>query len=488
MTSPEEVVFLLNGKEVRVADCDPTMTLLDYLRECRRLTGTKEGCREGDCGACTVVAISMAGNQPRIRAVNSCIAFLPAFDGSAIFTVEGVAAVSGLHPVQQHMVDCHGSQCGFCTPGFVMSLFAADLNEERPSPARLNEILSGNLCRCTGYRPIADAANAALNRDRLPDGRIAASLEQLAQLARSIPLDFSYRCPRRGDLRYSAPQSLDALTDLLAQSPHATILAGGTDVGLWVTKQHRTLQHVIDITPVAELRVVRDEPERVIIGAAVTYTDARPVLAEHFPDFGPLIARIASEPIRNSGTIGGNIANGSPIGDTPPALISLGASIALASSRGERRISLENFFVSYGKQDRAEDEVLVRIEIPKLAPSARFRVFKISRRFDQDISAVCGAFHAEFRNNRLSNVRICFGGMAGTPRRARAVERVLEGSPCNSETLERAVTAFPEDYCPLTDHRASAEYRLLVAQNLLRKFFADLRAEHVTMLDREIVP
>jgi xanthine dehydrogenase small subunit len=488
MTSPEEVVFLLNGKEVRVVNCDPTMTLLDYLRECRRLTGTKEGCREGDCGACTVVEISLSGGRPRVRALNSCIAFLPTLDGSAIFTVEGVASDSGLHPIQQHIVDRHGSQCGFCTPGFVMSLFAADLNQERPSPMRLNEILSGNLCRCTGYRPIADAAHAALYRDRLPDRRIAETLEQLTRLERSIPLDFSHRCPRRGDLRYSAPRSLNTLTALLAQSPRATILAGGTDVGLWVTKQHRTLQHIIDITHIAELQIVRDEPERVIIGAAVTYTDVRLAFARHFPDFAPLIARIASEPIRNSGTVGGNIANGSPIGDIPPALISLGASIALASPRGERRMLLEDFFLTYGKQDRAEDEVLVRIEVPKLAPAARFRTFKISKRFDQDISALCGAFHAELQSNRLSNVRICFGGMAGTPRRARAVERVLEGSTCNPATLERAVTAFPEDYSPLTDHRASAEYRLLVAQNLLRKFFADLRSEHVTMLDREFVP
>ena len=485
MTTRPEVVFLLNGEETRIANCDPSMTLLDYVRETRRLTGTKEGCREGDCGACTVVVITLGKDAPQPKAVNACILFLPTLDGSAVITVEGVAPKGELHPVQRELVDCHGSQCGFCTPGFVMSLLAADLNLETPSEARLNEILSGNLCRCTGYRPIADAAHAALSRPREQDGRVAEALKCLSRLATDEPLDFEFVCERRGNLRFSAPRTLEALVMLLATSPDATMLAGGTDVGLWVTKQHRRLRHVVDLTKVAELQDIRDETNKVVIGAGLTYSNARPILAANFPDFDPLIARIASEPVRNSGTIGGNVANGSPIGDTPPALIALGARAVLASSRGERSVLLEDFFIAYGKQDRAPDEVLVRIEIPKLTGQAMFRVFKISKRFDQDISALCGAFHAELRDGLLRNVRICFGGMAGVPLRATSVERVLEGRPLDPETLEQAVARFPFDFRPLSDHRASAEYRMLAAQNLLRKFAASLADEPVLSLDRE---
>lgn len=485
MATRSEVLFLLNGEETRISNCDPSMTLLDYVRETRRLTGTKEGCREGDCGACTVVVITPGEGAPQVKAVNSCILFLPTLDGSAVITVEGVAPKGELHPVQRELVDCDSSQCGFCTPGFVMSLLAADLNLETPSEARLNEILSGNLCRCTGYRPIADAAHAVLSRPREQEARVAQSLERLSRLVPDEPLDLEFVCERRGTLRFSAPRTLEALVAILTSSPDATLLAGGTDVGLWVTKQHRNLRHLIDLTKLAELQDIRDEADHVAIGAGVTYTNARPVLAAHFPDFDPLIARIASEPVRNSGTIGGNVANGSPIGDTPPALIALGARAVLASPRGERSVLLEDFFIAYGKQDRAPDEVLVRIEIPKLSGHALFRVFKISKRFDQDISALCGAFHAELRDGLLCNVRICFGGMAAIPHRAASVERVLEGRTLDPEAIEQAVAQFPLDFRPLSDHRASAQYRMLAAQNLLRKFIASLAGEHVVTLDRE---
>lgn len=485
MAMRSQIAFMLNGEAVQIADCDPSHTLLDYLRESRRLTGTKEGCREGDCGACTVVVVTGAETGPRIRAVNACILFLPVIDGAAVFTVEGVATADGLHPIQQELVEQHGSQCGFCTPGFVMSLFAADLNNETPGPERLNEILSGNLCRCTGYRPIAEAASAALSRKRMRDPRIGEALEGLKQLDCSNPLDIHFHCPRRGQLRYSAPRTLSALVDLLAASPNATILAGGTDIGLWVTKQQRALHHVIDITQIVELQNIETGSDRIGIGAGVTYNDARGVCSDQFPELLPLIARIASEPIRNSGTIGGNIANGSPIGDMPPALIALGAEIILLSIRGERRLSLEDFFLAYGKQDRRSDEVLTRIDIPKLPADAHFRTFKISKRFDQDISALCGAFYARAVEGKLENVRICFGGMAGTPKRATQAERALEGRAFDAEALEHAVAALRVDFEPLSDHRASADYRMLAAQGLMRKFHADVQGETAVTLDRE---
>ncbi len=483
------IEFILNGDLVRVNSVDPNITVLDFLREHRRLTGTKEGCREGDCGACTATQVLLADAEPRVRAINTCIQFLPSLHGTALITVEGVARSSGaLHPIQAAMVECHASQCGFCTPGFVMSLHAAELAGETADRPRVEELLTGNLCRCTGYGPILAAAEKSLGSDAEVDATLAATVEKLKTINSAEMLEIEYDCPHtRAKRTYHAPRSIDELGVVLARSPDATILAGGTDLGLQVTKQHKALAHLVDINRVSELQCIAVGATEIAIGAAVTYSQARSVLADHFPEMDGFLSRVASEQIRNCGTIGGNIANGSPIGDMPPALIALSARLELVGPNGTRELPLEDFFLAYGKQDRGRAEVVSRILIPRADASVKFEAYKISKRFDQDISSVCGAFCAELRSNVVCNVRIAFGGMAGTPKRASAAETLLEGKVLEAELVESAVATLANDFTPLSDHRASAEYRLLVAGNLLRKFCASIAGSKSVRLDREAV-
>lgn len=485
----QQIEFILNGEAVRIDNPDPTLTVLDYLREQAELKGTKEGCREGDCGACTVTQVLTIRGELQVRAINACIQFLPALHGSAIFTVEGIASGAGeMHPVQKAMRDCDASQCGFCTPGFVMSLHAACLKSEPANDARISELLAGNLCRCTGYGPIIAAARSSLDRAQ-PDE------PQLKELARTLEasgsagmLELEHHCAkRRIKKRYSAPRSLDELSQVIAKSDDPTFLAGGTDVGLFVTKQHRMLGEIIDLNQVAELQRVECSDEGVTLGAVVTYSDARKPLADLVPELDTYFSRIASEQIRNSGTIGGNIANGSPIGDMPPVLIALGAELELLGPEGARRMPLEDFFLDYGKQDRAPNEIVSRIFVPRPASGAHFGAFKISKRFDQDISSVCAGFNCEIAEGTVRNVRLAFGGMAGIPKRAHNAEREIEGKPLSSEMVDAAAKALEQDFSPLNDHRASARYRSLVAANLLRKFLLGLEGEPVLCLDREPV-
>ncbi len=482
--------FALDGEIHEVAGIDPNTTLLEYLRDGLRRTGTKEGCAEGDCGACTVVLAELDGDRARFRAINSCIKFVPTLDGKELFTVESLGTSDGgLHPAQQAMVDCHASQCGFCTPGFVMSLFALFKSEAAPARGRIHDVLAGNLCRCTGYRPIVDAAQkmyqieSATNGDwlrqpRQPSGAgISAGeaelVERLRGLRRTGTLALSGPAGAGAERRYFAPATVAELARLVQEHPDAYLLAGGTDVGLWVTKAHRDLDTVIYLGNVEELQELRVTDSHLEIGAGVTLTDCEQVIGQHFEDLGELFRRFASPPIRNAATLVGNIANGSPIGDSMPALISLGATLRLRAGADTRELPLEDFYLAYQKTALAAGEFVESVRIPLTPADRQFRTYKISKRFDQDISAVCGAFCIRLDGNVVESARICFGGMAATPKRASGCERALIGSPWSEATLPDALAALGRDYTPIDDMRASAGYRQMVAHNLLRKFFLE---------------
>jgi xanthine dehydrogenase small subunit len=464
---PNSVRFILDGRPRALSGVDPTTTVLQWLRGGERRCGTKEGCAEGDCGACTVVLGELdGGDAVRLRAVNACLLFLPALDGKALFTVESLRGPAGLHPVQQALVECHGSQCGFCTPGFVMSMFALwESEREAPSRRRIDDVLAGNLCRCTGYRPIVDAVRRAYALAE-PDGAARAGLSQaLRAIARDGGLELAH-----GGRRYLAPRTLDALAELVERNPGALLVAGGTDVGLWVTKEHRDLDLVVSVSGVPELREIVESETHLEVGAAVTYADVHARLATLHPDLGELVRRIGSTQIRNVGTLGGNLANASPVGDTPPALLALDATVVLRRGAERRELPLDAFFLGYRKTALRPGELLEKIRIPRPAPDRLFRVYKVSKRFDQDIAAVCGAFSVSLESGRVRDARVAFGGMAAIPTRARGAEAALTGRPFTEATVDAAVAALEADLAPISDMRASAAYRRLVAGNLLRKF------------------
>jgi xanthine dehydrogenase small subunit len=463
----ETIRFLLDGQAHEVRGVDPTRTLLEHLRGDLRRTGTKEGCAEGDCGSCTVLVGEPDGEGVSWRAVNSCIQFLPMLHGKALMTVESLAKDGVLHPVQQAMVDKHGSQCGFCTPGIVMSLYAKAV-AAKGADAPAVEVLAGNLCRCTGYGPIIEVAKA-VEVETAPD--VAADL---AALNDGAMLDVSHDDPVQGvTRRWLAPRSLDQLAQAFVEHPDATIVAGATDVGLWITKLRKPLKTLIDIGQVAELKAIDTVEGGVRIGAGVRYVDAMQTLSGLYPELGVMMRRLGSTQVRNSGTIGGNIANGSPIGDMPPAFIAAGATLVLNQGGKRRELPLEAFFVAYGKQDRRPGEFVEAVIVPAPEPDVIFKVFKLSKRFDQDISAVCGAFAIVVRDDAVTSARVAFGGMAGTPKRAAACEAALVGEIWNSTTINAAVSALAGDFTPLSDARASAAYRALAAGNMLRKVFIE---------------
>lgn len=450
------VRFLLDGVVVEIAQVDPTATLLDHLRYRLGRTGTKEGCAEGDCGACTVLVGELDGDAIAWRAVNSCILFLPMLHGKALLTVESLGADDALTPLQACMAANGSSQCGFCTPGFVMSLHGRCIGA-RGHDLPVADVLAGNLCRCTGYGPILDAAESVPTLPRDDAGTVAA--------LRAIASD---QTVAGGDnaRRWFIPRTAQALADLLAAQPDARLVAGATDVGLWVTKGLQTLETLIFIGDIAELQAIAEGPEGLTIGAGVRYADAHAAFARLHPDMGELVRRIGGLQVRNAGTVGGNIANGSPIGDGPPALIALGASLTLRSAMGRRTMALEDYFLAYGQQDRRPFEFVESIHIPRPAPSDIILIGKLSRRFDSDISAVCGAIRLRMEGERIVEARVAFGGMAATPRRAAACEAALTGQSLTRATIAEAVAALGEDYDPLSDVRGSAAYRIEAAASL----------------------
>jgi xanthine dehydrogenase small subunit len=442
-------------------------TVLDYLRLEERSRGTKEGCNEGDCGACTVALGSLRNGRIVYEPVNACILLMGQLDGKELVTVDDLAEDGRLHPVQQAMVDKHGSQCGFCTPGFIMALFTLYHAGHRPSRQEIVDHIAGNLCRCTGYRPIVDAATEACT-GRPIDRWAKAASEAAATLARINDGSDAFIGDETSFI--AVPANADSLADLAARHPDATIVAGSTDVGLWITKQLRTIPKIIHVGGVGALHAIEDGEERLSLGAAVTYAEAERHLVSLDPDVGEVLRRLGSTQVRASGTVGGNIANGSPIGDMPPMLIALGASLHLRHGTAQRQLPLEDFFIAYGRQDRIPGELVWRIDIPKLRRNEAFRAYKISKRFDQDISAVMAAFKFALEGRRVASACIAYGGMAATPKRASRTEAALAGASLDSpSSWASAILALAEDYRPISDMRASATYRLDVAQALLRK-------------------
>jgi len=483
----QTIRFYRQGSVHEVAGVPASRTLLQHLREDLHCTGTKEGCAEGDCGACTVVVGELdAHGALALKAVNACIQFLPTLDGKALFTVEDLRAANGtLHPVQQAMVDCHGSQCGFCTPGFVMSMWA--LYENQPAAAGLptrdeiNTALSGNLCRCTGYRPIVDAAQKMFDYAQYP--RVTLDREAVQAALRELQRTdtFEYRAPDArgaafGTPAFYAPVTLDAFARLRAEHPEARLVAGSTDIGLWVTKQFRDLGDMLYIGNVRELKTIGRDAQTLSIGAAVSLEDAYAALAADYPELAELWTRFASLPIRNAGTLGGNVANGSPIGDSMPALLALGAEVVLRHGAKTRTLPLDAFYLGYQKTALAAGEFVAALRVPRPAGNLRFRTYKVSKRYDQDISAVCAAFALHLgEGGTIREARVAFGGMAATPKRAQATEAALNGATWNEATARQAMNALAADYQPLTDMRASSAYRLKVARNLLWRFHLETR-------------
>lgn len=450
-----DITFLLNGESVSLHDISPTTTVLDWLRESRHLTGTKEGCNEGDCGACTVMISDENGH----RALNGCILFLPQVNGKHVTTVEGLRAPDGTaHPVQDAMVEHHGSQCGFCTPGFVVSMATAHLNGATNHDIQL----AGNLCRCTGYAPIIRAAVASENAPIPP---------HLTNLlcSKKIPGE-----PKAGaePQNHFQPNSSDELAHWYAENPNATLVAGATDVGLWITKQLRDLDQVAFLNGCSDLDGITENSDHWRIGAMTNLTTMEAYFAPLFPSFGTMLRRYASTQVRNAATIGGNIANGSPIGDGAPALIALGATLHLRHRDTNRQILLEDFFIAYGKQDRAPGEFVEAITVPTQPDN--LRCYKISKRFDQDISAVCACLNIPRNGDVIADARLAYGGMAGTPARAKHAEAALNGQPFTEKTFRAAMAAMAQDFEPLSDMRASASYRMQTAQNLLLRFYLEM--------------
>ncbi|MBO9679321.1 MAG: xanthine dehydrogenase small subunit [Acidovorax sp.] len=516
------LTFVRRGQPVTLPHVPPDRTLLEVLREDLGATGTKEGCGEGDCGACTVVlgeaVETPEGPRVRYAAINSCIRLAHSIDGMALWTVEDLAedpliqrtpqADASLHPAQEAMVQCHGSQCGFCTPGFVMSLFGmyqkyiaptlptacGSLPPEgalapRDGPSALDHVchgepitralaqeeLSGNLCRCTGYRPILDAAQqmAALPAARVDE----AQLLQLLKLVAPAPF------APVGDPAYIAPTRLSDLLAARAAHPQAQVVAGCTDAGLWVTKQHRQFTQVLDVTRTAELRRIDEDADHIAIGAAASLTDAFAALERHWPQLHGFAARFAGLPVRNSGTMGGNVANGSPIGDSMPLLIALRAQVVLASVRGERTLALEELYTGYRQNVMAKDELLVRILVPRPTPDGLLRAYKVSKRFDDDISAVCLAIHLDIADGVVRRASIGAGGVAATPARARRAEALLTGQPWTEALARRAGEALQAEFTPISDMRASGTYRRALLSNLMQRYWLESQGTPAASLE-----
>jgi xanthine dehydrogenase small subunit len=468
----DKIRFLRRGRVVMYGSANPSRTVLDYLRLEEKSRGTKEGCNEGDCGACTVALGTLRDGRIVYEPVNACIMLMGQLHGKELVTVDDLADGGTLHPLQLSMVEFHGSQCGFCTPGFIMALFTLYHSGKKPTRQDIVDHIAGNLCRCTGYRPIVDAAIDACT-GRAIDRWAKAEKETVRQL--QTLNDGSDIFVGTKDRFLAVPAKAETLAQLAAEHPDATIVGGSTDVGLWITKHLRDLPKFIHTSGVAELHGIKDTADMLSLGAAATYSEAERHLSAIDPDVAEVLRRIGAKQVRASGTVGGNVANGSPIGDTPPMLIALGAALHLRHGNDMRKLAIEDFFIAYGKQDRKLGELVWRLDIPKLKKNEAFRAYKISKRFDQDISAVLAAFKFTIEGRRVPSARLAYGGMAATPKRAKRAEAAIAGLSLDAPaTWDVAIRALEQDFEPITDMRASAAYRMETAQALLRKALIEI--------------
>lgn len=464
------IKFLLNQEEHSVSDIDPCTTVLDYLRNDLGLCGTKEGCASGDCGACSVVVGELEDGQLSYRTQNACLMLLPTLHSKQLITVEHLSRGETLHPVQQSMVECHGSQCGFCTPGVVMSLFGLSKTTANASKQEIIAALAGNLCRCTGYRPIINAAEKIAQNAQADQFDENQDKTILALQALALKQSHEVHCDNH---RYYAPVSVNELADLYRQQPDAYLFSGGTDLALEITQALKSLDAIIYLGNINELKEIDEDTQHVNIGSSAPLSDCIPALSKHFPDFSEMLRRFGSVQIRNSGTMGGNLANASPVGDTLPALLALDASISLRKGQRERTVKASEFFIDYRRTILDHGEFVVKISLPKLSPPQDFKMYKITKRIEDDISAVCAAFCIGIKNSSVVYARLAFGGMAAIPKRAVLCEQALLQKPWTTETVGEACAALQKDFQPISDIRASDQYRLTVAQNLLRKYFAE---------------
>ncbi|MEW7314859.1 xanthine dehydrogenase small subunit [Buttiauxella gaviniae] len=460
------IQFLLNQTLRTLEDVDPNTTLLNWLRGSEQRCGSKEGCASGDCGACTVVIAQLDGDKLRYDTANSCITLISQLDGKQLLTVEDLADDDKLHPIQQTMADCHASQCGFCTPGFVMSGFALQKTNRAAQRHEIEMGLSGNLCRCTGYRPIIEAMQQ--NSGAAPDTFTQSEPQTVARLKL---LQHSELAELTQTNRCLLPKNIAQLAALYQQHPQARLLAGGTDLALTITQQYQTLPLIIGLNQVSELKMINVTEKQIRIGAMATLEACRAALQTPIPAFSQALERFASPQIRHHGTLGGNLANASPIGDCAPMLLALDANLELRCGDAVRILPLEQFFLSYRKTALQPGEFISAVIIERDAISPTFTAWKISKRRDDDISTVFGAFNLHIDGGVVTTARLAFGGMAAIPSRAKETEQALLGSLFDSQILERACQALAKDFQPLSDFRGSGRYRLAVAQNLLKRFY-----------------
>lgn len=479
------VHFLLNGVPHAVEGVAPTTTVLCYLREHLGLMGTKEGCAEGDCGACTVAVAELdAEDGLRLRPLNACIQLLPSLDRKALFTVEGLKQGDRLHPVQQAMLRSHASQCGFCTPGFVMSLFVLMKTSADPDRQQICDALAGNLCRCTGYRPIIEAAARMyeLAAAATPDDWLtragtdaAGSGSWLKQALRDLRQPTSLEIAHEGT-HYVAPRTIGELAALVARHPTARLVAGATDAGLLVTKALMSLPFVISVTEVEELQHVEVTDDSVVIGAAVSVADAFSALMQDYPHLDDMRRRFSGPGIRAAATLVGNIVNASPVGDWAPILLALAAVVVLRHGGDVRELPLEQFFLGYRRTALRSGEFVQAVRVPRPRAPLFFRCYKVAKHFDQDIAAVSCGLYLEVDAGRVRTIRVAYGGVDAIPRRAERCESALQDREWNEDTIEAACVALQGDFDPISDLRGTRDYRLMVTANLLRRFYFDSTA------------